>query len=147
MGSSVHVAESVEIARPAADVWAAIADYGFDLKWRKGLTDMTPDPPGPAAMGTKIHEVVRTSGRDYIAETVVTEFDAGSSYWFVGTGTIGALEGGRSVEPKGETASVFTYTVDLRPRGAMRLLRPILGSTVRSNLKRDLQQLKAMMEG
>ena len=47
MSRVVRVEESVRIARPPAEVWTAIADYGFDREWRKGLLEMTPDPPGP----------------------------------------------------------------------------------------------------
>jgi uncharacterized protein YndB with AHSA1/START domain len=47
MSSTIRVEESVQIARPPAEVWDAIADYAFDLEWRKGLREMTPDPPGP----------------------------------------------------------------------------------------------------
>ena len=63
MTSPVHVEESVQISRPPAEVWEAIADYSFDLQWRNGLLEMTPDPPGPPAAGKKVHEVVRSSGR------------------------------------------------------------------------------------
>ena len=56
MSPTVHGEASVEINRPPADVWHAIADYSFDLQWRNGLLEMTTDPPGPAAMGTKLHE-------------------------------------------------------------------------------------------
>ena len=45
-----------------------------------------------------------------------------------------------------ETDSVFTYTIELEPRGSMRLLRPVLGSIVRSGLKKDLRKLKAALE-
>ena len=46
MSSTVHVQESVTIARPPAEVWDAIADYSFDREWRKGLSDMTPGSAG-----------------------------------------------------------------------------------------------------
>ena len=52
MSPVVRVEESVEIRRPPAEVWDAIADYSFDREWRNGLLDMTPDPPGPPAAGT-----------------------------------------------------------------------------------------------
>ncbi len=42
---------------------------------------------------------------------------------------------------------MFTYTIELEPRGGMRLLRPVLGRMVRSGLKRDLQTLKAELDG
>ena len=93
----VRVEETISIDRPPATVWDAIADYSYDLEWREGLTEMTPTPPGPAAMGTKIREVVHASGRDYVADTVVTEFEQGASYSFEGSGTIGGIAGGRRV--------------------------------------------------
>ena len=106
---------------------------------------MTPDPPGPPAVGTKVHEVVRTSGREYVADTVVTELDPGASYRFAGSGTIGGLRGGRAVRPDSRGA-VFTYEIELEPRGAMRLLRPVLGPMVRSGLRKDLGRLKELLE-
>jgi len=92
--------------------------------------------------------VVTSSGRDYIADTVVTNLEPGVSYRFAGTGTIGGLAGGREVRADGDGAgAVFTYAVELRPRGGMRLLSPILGSIVRSGLRKDLRTLRALLEG
>jgi hypothetical protein len=145
---SVRVAESIQIDKPPAEVWSAIADYSFDLKWRNGLTDMTPDPPGGPAPGTKVHEVVKTSGREYVADTVVSDVDPGVSYRFSGAGTIGGLAGARRVEPEPTgVGAVFTYEIELHPKGGMRLLRPILGPMVRSGLKKDLRTLKGLLEG
>lgn len=143
---SVHVEESVRIAQSPQRVWEAIADYAFDLQWRNGLTEMTPDPPGGPEVGTKVHEVVRNSGRDYVADTVVTEADPGVSYRFEGSGTIGGLKGGRRVDPDGDDAAVFRYTIELQPQGGMRLLRPVLGRMVRSGLKKDLESLRGLLE-
>jgi hypothetical protein len=147
MGCTIHVEESVEIGRTPAAVWEKIADYGSDSEWRKGLVEMRPDPPGGPANGTKVHEVVKSSGRNYVADTVVTEVDPGVSYRFTGSGTIGGLAGGRSVRaaPAGSGA-VFTYTIELQPKGGMRLLAPVLGPMVRSNLKKDLLTLKRQLE-
>ena len=41
---------------------------------------------------------------------------------------------------------MFTYDIELQPKGAMRLLRPVLGGVVRSGLKKDLARLKALLE-
>jgi carbon monoxide dehydrogenase subunit G len=143
----VRVAESIRIDKPPAEVWKAIADYSFDLQWRKGLTDMTPDPPGGPAPGTKVHEVVKTSGREYVADTVVSDVDPGVSYRFAGAGTIGGLRGARRVEPEPNGAgAIFTYEIELEPQGGMRLLRPVLGRMVRSGLKKDLATLKGLLE-
>ncbi len=147
MSSTIRVEESVQIAKPPAEVWEAIADYAFDLEWRKGLLEMRPDPPGPPASGTRVHEVVRNSGREYVADTVVTALDPGVSYRFAGTGTIGGLSGGRAVRADAPgTGAVFTYTIELQPKGGMRLLGPLLGPLVRSGLKKDLQKLRTLLE-
>jgi hypothetical protein len=131
MGATVRVEESVEIARSPAEVWDAIADYAFDLQWRKGLREMSPDPPGGPSPGTR----------------VVTDLDPGVSYRFKGSGTIGGLSGGRAVRADGSgNGAVFTYTIELEPKGGLRLLRPILGRIVRSGLKKDLLKLKTMLE-
>src|SRR5690349_14746186 len=144
---SVRVSESVEIARPPEVVWDAIADYSFDLQWRKGLEEMQPDPPGGPEVGTMVHEVVRNAGQAYVADTVVTTLDPGVSYEFEGTGSIGGLRGRRTVVagPAGGT-SVFTYDIELEPEGGMRLFRPFLGMYVGSGLRKDLTTLKGLLE-
>ena len=78
---------------------------------------------------------------------MITEFDPGISYRFKGTGTIGGVAGRRIVRPDAQrTGAQFTYEIDLQPKGPTRLLRPILGSMVRSGLKKDLQKLKGLLE-
>ena len=128
MSSTVHIEESVRIARPPEEVWAAIADYSFDREWRDGLSEMTPDPPGPPADGTR-------------------DVEPGHSYRFAGSGTIGGVAGGRTVRPDPPgSGALFTYAIELEPRGGMRLLGPLLGPLVRSGLKKDLRKLKLLLE-
>ena len=44
------------------------------------------------------------------------------------------------------SGAVFTYDIQLTPKGGMRLLRPVLASMVRSGLKKDLQKLRQLLE-
>ena len=81
-----------------------------------------------------------------MAEGAVTASDAGASYRFEGSGTIGGLRGGRRVEPDGNDGAIFIYTIELDPQGWVRLLRPVLGPMVRSGLRKDLQTLKGLLE-
>jgi hypothetical protein len=46
----------------------------------------------------------------------------------------------------GGTGAVFTYAIDLEPKGGMRLMRPVLGPLVRSGLKKDLRKLKTLLD-
>ena len=41
---------------------------------------------------------------------------------------------------------MFTYEINLQPKGGMRLLGPLLGPMVRSGLNKDLRKLKGLLE-
>ena len=146
MSRPIHVEESVTIACAPDVVWSAVADYGTDVKWRKGLTDMTPDPPGPPAVGTKVHEVLETGGRSYVADSTVTQVGA-MTYRFEGSGTLGRLAGRRTVVAGASPSeAVFTYEIEITPSGMNRLLRPIIAGTARRGLKGDLTRLRDLLE-
>jgi len=142
-----RIEESVPIERPPEQVWASIADYSFDLQWRRGITEMTPDPPGPPAPGSRIHEVLKLAGRRFTTDSTVSEVDPGVAYTFAGAGTSGDVRGRRSVMPnRGGGGSVFTYMIELEPTGAARALGPLLVPLLRSGLQKDLKRLKALLE-
>jgi len=39
--TTLHTAASVTIDRPATEVWAVVADYATDTRWRKGITEFS----------------------------------------------------------------------------------------------------------
>jgi uncharacterized membrane protein len=48
-GPLVRVVGSVEIDRPASQVWAYVAEYGNDPSWRAAVTQMRPSVVGAAS--------------------------------------------------------------------------------------------------
>jgi predicted enzyme related to lactoylglutathione lyase len=147
MQSTVRLDESVSIDAPQAAVWDAIADYSFDECWRGGLTEMTPDPPGPPAVGTRVHEVVKFAGRTFTTDCTVTHVEPGSAYEFTGNGTSGEIRGRRTVRPlTAGGASAFGYEIELTPRRGLRPFARLLGPILRSGLRRDLGRLKSLLE-
>lgn len=144
---SVLVTETIEIDRPAGEVWAAIADYAFDLRWRDGLVEMSPVPAGPPRDGTRVHEVLRSSGLTFTTDTVVSDVEPGVTYRFAGQGTTGSVRGRRRVEAAlPARSSFFTYEVELQPSGVFGVLRSVLRLALGSGLRKDLQRLKQLME-
>lgn len=142
----IHIEESVTIRRAPEEVWAAVCDYATDHRWRPGITEMRPDPPGPPAVGTRVREVLRKGGRDYVTESTVTEVGPGMSYRFEGTGTTGAIAGGRRVTEARPDAAMFTYEVELTPAGFARLIGPLIGVSLRKSLRADLERLRDGLE-
>ena len=147
MAGPIHIEESVKIRRPPEVVWATVSDYSADSVWRPGITEMTPDPPGPPAVGTRVREVLHKGGRDYVTDSTVTEIGPGMSYRFSGSGTTGKVEGGRTVVASGSgSESIFTYQVTLTLTGTTRFLGPILAGSLRRGLRGDLERLRDKLE-
>jgi carbon monoxide dehydrogenase subunit G len=146
MSRMLLIEESVHIAREPDAVWTMITDYSSDHLWRPGITEMTPDPPGPPAVGTRVREVLESSGRSYVTDSTVTSVGPGRTYRFAGSGTTGGVEGSRTVDADGDNEARFTYRVELTLAGRFRLLRPLVGSTMRKGLRADLERLRAILE-
>ena len=125
----MRVVGSVEIDRPASQVWAYVADYGNDPCWRAAVTQLRPSVPGPAQVGATTHERLRLLGLTVRADDRQKQ-----------------LQGSRLVEPTGPASSRFTEVVE---GGLVRLSRP-LGPLVRWLLQRqataDLRRLKNLLE-
>src|SRR5688572_23097826 len=101
MSRTLVIEEAVRIRRTPDEVWAVISDYSSDHLWRPGITEMTPDPPGPPAVGTRVHEALNTGGRSYVTDSTVTGVGPGMTYRFSGSGTTGGVEGSRTVAATG----------------------------------------------
>jgi hypothetical protein len=68
------------------------------------------------------------------------------TYRFSGSGTTGGVEGSRTVVPTDTDEALFTYRVELALTGRYRLLRPLVGSTMKKGLRSDLDRLRGMLE-
>ncbi len=147
MTKTLHTHVDIEINRPAEAVWAVVTDYATDTAWRKGITEMTPDHDGPPEVGTKVREVLKLGGRDYVTDTAVTDVGPGMSYRFAGSGTSGVVRGRRHVVPASTADSAtFTYDVELEPQGIPRVARPILRWWLQHSMRRDLRRLRTFIE-
>ena len=145
MGTIVQ-SNTIEIDSTPDAVWAAVSDYGMDVVWRKGITEMTPDVAGAPRVGTRVVEVLELGGRAYTTKTTVTETGP-MSYRFAGSGDSGEVRGGRSVRPGATPGSAtFTYDVELEPAGIPRVLRPILARFLDRGMRRDLRTLRTLLE-
>ena len=146
MTKTLYTHVDIEIPSPAEAVWEVVADYATDTVWRKGITEMTPDRDGPPQVGTKVREVLKLGGREYITDTEVTDVGPGMSYRFAGAGTSGVVRGRRSVVPgPGSGSATFTYDVELEPQAIPRIARPMLRWWLQHSLRRDLRQLRNLI--
>ena len=145
MTKPISYQESTIVDRSAEEVWAHVANYAFDLEWRDGLIDMTPDPQGPPETGTIVREELRSMGSTMVNDTTVTMI-GDHAYRFVGGGTSGQVEGGRKVVAIDPNQSEFTYDINLTLNGPVKFFGPILGPLLRRKLRKDLQRFRTLVE-
>jgi uncharacterized membrane protein len=71
------IVDSVEINRPADQVWAYVADYRNDTSWRANVRQMHPSRPGPAQVGVTTHEALRLLGLSFRTDASIDRVEAG----------------------------------------------------------------------
>lgn len=131
---------SIDIDRPAAEIWRIVADFGQDPRWRAGVTTMAPDPPGLVVPGTTTDETMRFAGRGFYISGLVTSVVPGREFLWQGTSGID-VEGGRSVVPLDDDRCQVTMWFRLRLPGLLRLRAPILERMLRRRLQQNVRRL------
>lgn len=145
MNNEIEATARVEIDRPAAAVWAVLADYARDPEWRGGVREMTPTPAGPVVPGTRTRERMRFAGRELRNDGEVVAVSPGRR--FVWRTTAGAdAEGAREVHPLGEGRCRVELLLRARPHGAERLTAPLAALLLRRGLRADAARLRELVE-
>jgi uncharacterized protein YndB with AHSA1/START domain len=137
----MRIVQSVDIPRPAAEVFAIVADHRNDTRWRGGVREMTAEPVGPVRPGVTVHEVLCFAGSTHVTDTVITAVDPGRAFDFEGDGTGGRVRGRRTVEATGGSSCRVTTDVTVETTGALRFLEPLLAPMFRRGVRRDLRAL------
>ncbi len=137
------IIETLEIDAPADAVWAVLADYARDPEWREDVSEMRPEPPGLAQVGTVTHEVMKVGGRTYRNVGLVEQVQPGRRLAWRTTDGADA-RGSRTVESLSGGRCRVTMELHVRPHGLNRLLAPVLRPMLVKGLRRDLQALASL---
>jgi hypothetical protein len=142
----VRVVGSVEINRPADQVWAHVADYSNDSSWRAGVIQMHPSRPGPAQVGVTTHETLRLLGLSFRTDASIDRVEAGRLLTWYAQDRQKQLRGSRLVEPTGQGTCRFTEVVEVRLLGLLRPLEPLVAWLLHRQATADLRRLKHLLE-
>jgi len=137
---------TVEIARPVDEVFAFVTEPENYPKWQPSILELRPHRPGRLRVGSEATEVRRLLGREVETTWTCTEhapprrstIESGDGpVPFRGTFTLDAIDGGTR----------FTWTVETRAGGAVRLAGPLVGRATRRELEENTDRLKRILEG
>jgi uncharacterized membrane protein len=138
---------SIEIARPAREVFAYLEDVTNNPKWLKGMRSCawTTDPP--VRVGSRYEQTAHFLGKEIRTNFEVIAHEPGHSM------TIESLPGSsfpitvtRRVDPIDTTRCRVTETVGGDPSGFYRVAQPLLRAMVARNIRRDYRNLKVLLE-
>jgi uncharacterized protein YndB with AHSA1/START domain len=139
----VRVEHTVEIARPARDVFAALTDVQRVPEWQASAIESHADEP--LAEGVRIHERRHFLGHDAETELEVTVFEPERRLGLrTLRGPVRLSIDHELAETNGRTT--LHVTAEARPHGLLRLVGPAVTAKARQELRRDFERLKAILE-
>ena len=140
----IDVEEAID--RPAADVFAYLADMQNNPRWQKGMQSCrwTSDPP--LRLGSTYDQVARFLGKEIVSSFEVVEFEPGERIRIRTTSGTMPIDVTREVTPVDGGRSTVRATVTGDPTGVFRLAAPLMRWVVRRSVTRDYRRLKEILE-
>jgi len=142
---TIHVTDSVIIARPAAQVFAFVADHQNLPAWTVGVKQSQRLTDGPPASGSRYRVVGTVLGRTIQSSYQLTAFEPGRGFEGTMTSPMFGFSEQYRFEPDDQATRV-TMTATAEPFGIFRLLAPIMAAGIRRQVRADHRRLKSILE-
>lgn len=136
----MHVTAKTRIACPPEEVFDMLADLRNDTKWNSRVSRAELHGPEPIGLGSRF--AIVNGGTPY--DVAITTYERPSRLVFEASG-----------KPDLTIAYAFTPTgdgtelesdFDFRPRGALKVLFPVLAPVIRRDVPKQYASLKALCE-
>ncbi len=142
----MEITSGVEIARPAEEVFAVVADFARNPEWQGGMEHCAWTTPPPHGVGSRYAQRARFLGRPIVTEFEVTAYEPGRSVSIASVQSTFPIQVTRTVEPLGPERCRVTARVRGEPGGLFRLLGPLLRAMVKRSVDRDYAALRRLLE-
>lgn len=133
---------SVRIERPAEQVWDYFTDVANDPEWNPSAIKARKTSEGPLGVGSTFHVVRKMSGP---MKLEYTEYSRPLRWTLRGVGRGMSFTYSADLSPSAG-ATELTSNMNLEPKGALRLLTPILRSVTAKQLSQTHAALKRRLE-
>lgn len=136
---------SIIIQRPIEEVFAAATEFDRLPAWRSGLIDATITSPGPIQTGTTYRFDLKAMGKSIETTGQIEAYEPPTFYGWKATSGPFPMSGSIRCEAiNGGTR--ITDTLEADPGGFFKLAEPLLMRQQRSQMEKDLKQLKTLLE-
>lgn len=134
------------IERPVGEVFAYVTDPARLSSWQANTVSVVRETDGPLGLGTRLREVHRgPGGTEFPSLVEVSEFERGRRF------ALHVLEGALPIDARIDFDAVepgtrMRFAASGQPRGALRLLAPLLRRALRRQFDGDCATLKRVLE-
>ena len=142
----MRVTRKVFINRSADIVFGYLASPASEPVWRSSILRSTPDRPGVLGIGATGRSLISFMGRDVQVGWEIVEFEHGARLC---RDYEPGVRGGRDrymMRPFGIGATVLEVEVEVEVSGLIGLLASSRRAAMETELRIDLQRLKAILE-
>ncbi len=141
------IAASIEVDRPAADVFTYATDSSRFAEWQKGVIGGQMDEPGPPIVGARCVTTRRSGFAERPVTSEIVHVDAPRTWCVRGIDGPIRAKVDVTVEPLSDSSSRLTITIDFEGRAIGRILVPlIVRREARKEMPANLAVLKRRME-
>jgi hypothetical protein len=144
--SRIDVSTSIDIDRPADEVFAFVSEFPNNPHWQGGQRSCEWTSEPPLRVGSTYDQHARFLGKDMTNSFRVVEHDPGRRVRFTSTSGSFPITVTRTVEALDDSRSRFTEHVQGEPGRFFRIAEPILRRLVKRSIRRDFPHLKALLE-
>ncbi|MFN8110500.1 MAG: SRPBCC family protein [Thermoleophilia bacterium] len=142
------LSRSIDIRRPAADVFAVLDDPTQQTRWQESLVSVEVTGGSPTRVGTEVCEVRRGPGG--VTHTVryrITHHEPGRRFAFEGGGGPVQVRATVRVDPLDDARCRVTAEFDFSASLKGRVLLPLVRREAARELPEDQARLRALLEG
>lgn len=143
--TDVHA--SIDIDRPAGEVFGYIADMANNPHWQRGQERCTWTSEPPLGLGSTYDQEASFLGKRIRSSFEVVDYEPDHTIRIRTTGGTMPIDVIRTVTPLSEGRCRVTADVRGEPPLVMRLAGPLLDRLVARSVRGDYRRLKALLEG
>jgi uncharacterized protein YndB with AHSA1/START domain len=135
---------SIHLDRPVEQVFAFLADTGKVSTWQSNLIKMEQLTEGPLRLGSRFREVRRLGRRESEIQAEITTFEPNKRFE-TKTTTKPQVTVSYSFEAE-DGGTRLNHKFVMLTSGLMRLLEPLIASSIKKESQSDFETLKRILE-
>lgn len=143
----VKITDSITINKPLEKVFAYLADMENLPQWQSGVVKSKVLTPGPTRVGTKFTEEVKVGKSKLPTMCEIIEFVPNKRIGFVASSSAIGYQGLLRVEKNEQNDTNVNLAAIAKLKGFYKLLMPIFSAEAKKGARKELNQLKKVLEG